>query len=456
MNPMARLSSKIITVGLACLLLPAQARGQDAGEGDPEAGQSADATPADQGHRGALKHRHQLLQGRARQAKSDGLPGEMMDLYEQAWQAAVEAYRGGAFGTKKMKIPLGSWEDGTFRQETVNVPGGADVPEGIAREAILAAHQMHQPEQAVRWLGRLSPMAAFKPVADLRLPRTALDLLKRLLQQSRQAGQAQAVSVYAEFLERRRERLEEEAEGYRQQRRRNLLWGFGLMMAGLLLVFIWEGRAAFRHLRKRRRMGQQRWYDRIVLRSSRVTSQDEQGLVRSLGTTWPDLANRVGFDWFLKLWIPGLLVGAVVFINLAWDKSDRPGTVAICCFLGWLFLSFAGLMLVFNVSSPAPSVRRRLTLQEGCATLETEVGVFLKRRWQERFSYGEIQGFSVHKNEQRVEYVRLVSWLICMHVDDRKIVVGGKPDHKEEPARRLAQKLDQAVNPLGREGSGQA
>jgi len=89
-------------------------------------------------------------------------------------------------------------------------------------------------------------------------------------------------------------------------------------------------------------------------------------------------------------------------------------------------------------------------LHEGCATLETEVGVFFKRRWRERFSYGEIQGFSVHKNEQRVEYVRLVSWLICMHVDDRKIVVVGKPDHKENQAQELAQQLERAKDHLDR------
>jgi len=143
-------------------------------------------------------------------------------------------------------------------------------------------------------------------------------------------------------------------EEHRQQSRRNLLWGFGPMLLGLLFVFTWEGRAALRALRKRRRLGQQRWYDRIVLRSSRVTSQDEQGLVRGLGTTWPDLANRVGFDWFLKLWIPGLLVGAVVFINLAWDKSDRPDTVAICCFLGWLFFFLCGPHAGLQRVEPGP------------------------------------------------------------------------------------------------------
>jgi len=382
----------------------------------------------------------------ARQARDSGNPGETVARYEAAWHAAVEAYRGKGFGTTTMTMPVGNWEDGNFRQEEVEVPAGMEVPVATAREGILAAHSMGRPREVVDWLGRLSPLAALTPGKEQRLPREAMDLLDELLARAREKGQAAAVTEYEAFLGRLQVAKEEAADERQRERTRNHLWGFGLMLLALLPVVALEARMAWRGIRRRRKLGRERWHDPVILRSARVTETDAQGQARAIATTATDLAARVVWDGMLKLWIPGALVGAVVFIRLAWIRPDSVDTVIVGCGLGWLFLSFAGFMVATALCSPAASVRRRLTVTGGEVTLETEVGLLLRQRWQERFS-GESLSFHVHREEQRFEYVRMVSWLICLRtaVDGREIMVGGLPDNGEERAHDLARQLQRAV-----------
>jgi hypothetical protein len=140
-----------------------------------------------------------------------------------------------------------------------------------------------------------------------------------------------------------------------KKKRKNLLIAIVVYLVLQLPVLFFEMRLFFQGLAERRRVGPLRAADPVVLRSARV-SESKEGL--TLSTTSLDLFGRVAVSWLMQIWIPGALVGAGLFIHLGLNHPGQPGTLALCVFLVWPFVSFAGLMLMFSPAIPPASVRR--------------------------------------------------------------------------------------------------